>query len=288
MKRYFATLAELSRVSNLPTTFTNVMVGSAVASNSLLWWKIFAAWAAIACFYMAGMALNDVIDVEIDRVERPGRPICSGRISRRGAIAFVMALFAMGLSVLAVLSLPALLCGGILVISIVLYDLVHSFTVVSVVLMGACRGLIYLVAAAAMRWPLANAATLGTLASALALYTIIITLISRREDQSQIDSRKWLAALLLFIAAAPWIVIQPSEWKWALLALAIMLAWILHGVGLVFASPPRTRQAIVTWLAGMCLIDAFFLTLWDRPIMALVAGGCFVVTVFAQRKVLAS
>ena len=34
-----------------------------------------------ALMYMAGMVLNDVFDVEVDRVERPERPLPSGRIA---------------------------------------------------------------------------------------------------------------------------------------------------------------------------------------------------------------
>ncbi len=35
--------------------------------------------------YAAGIALNDVFDYEIDLKERPGRPLPSGRVSRRFA-----------------------------------------------------------------------------------------------------------------------------------------------------------------------------------------------------------
>ena len=88
--------AELARVSNLPTTFTNVLVGCAIGSFGLPprgtgglgdfpWIKLPVVWLAIACLYTAGMALNDVIDAPIDAMERPNRPIPSGRISRRAA-----------------------------------------------------------------------------------------------------------------------------------------------------------------------------------------------------------
>ncbi len=44
-------------------------------------WGVFALLVgASACLYEAGMALNDVFDVEIDRQERPDRPIPSGRV----------------------------------------------------------------------------------------------------------------------------------------------------------------------------------------------------------------
>ena len=35
--------------------------------------------------YASGTALNDVFDFEIDRAERPGRPLPSGRVSSRSA-----------------------------------------------------------------------------------------------------------------------------------------------------------------------------------------------------------
>ena len=35
--------------------------------------------------YASGTALNDVFDFEIDRAERPNRPLPSGRVSRRAA-----------------------------------------------------------------------------------------------------------------------------------------------------------------------------------------------------------
>ena len=37
---------------------------------------------------MAGMALNDYADREIDAVERPGRPIPSGRVTPEFALAW--------------------------------------------------------------------------------------------------------------------------------------------------------------------------------------------------------
>ena len=35
--------------------------------------------------YASGTALNDVFDFEVDRAERPGRPLPSGRVSSRSA-----------------------------------------------------------------------------------------------------------------------------------------------------------------------------------------------------------
>jgi len=45
----------------------------------------------------AGNVINDVLDIHSDKVNRPRRPIPSGRASKKGAIAFSVALFAAGI-----------------------------------------------------------------------------------------------------------------------------------------------------------------------------------------------
>ena len=92
---------ELLRISNLPTVWTNIIVGAvlsiavALPSNPSLV-AVLIAIIAGSCLYLAGMVFNDVFDLEIDRRERPGRPIPSGRISRGAAIAFGVALLSLG------------------------------------------------------------------------------------------------------------------------------------------------------------------------------------------------
>ena len=78
---------ELSRISNLPTCFTNVLVGVAIGAGpgALPWGRAALLSGAIGLMYVSGMALNDVVDVERDRGQRPDRPIPSGRISRAAA-----------------------------------------------------------------------------------------------------------------------------------------------------------------------------------------------------------
>src|SRR5262249_3783658 len=42
--------------------------------------------ASSSCLYLAGMVFNDVFDRAIDAIERPKRPIPSGRVPVRGAV----------------------------------------------------------------------------------------------------------------------------------------------------------------------------------------------------------
>src|SRR5690606_6711809 len=52
---------------------------------------------AAALFLMAGMALNDIADLETDRAERPGRPLPSGAVPVPRAWWLVIGFFALGL-----------------------------------------------------------------------------------------------------------------------------------------------------------------------------------------------
>ena len=75
---------EILRISNLPTVWTNVLVGAVLSlavarpSNPEIVPGLVIAIVAGSCLYLAGMVFNDVFDVAIDRRERLGRPIPSG------------------------------------------------------------------------------------------------------------------------------------------------------------------------------------------------------------------
>lgn len=53
---------------------------------------------AIAAIVAGGYALNDYFDIEVDRVNDPRRPLPSGRISPRAALAATLIAFTLGLS----------------------------------------------------------------------------------------------------------------------------------------------------------------------------------------------
>ena len=82
--------AELLRVSNALTVVTNGLaataLGTLVSPDPTNVLAAIPPILGIVLLYLGGMTLNDVIDVTIDTRERAGRPIPSGRISRRRAL----------------------------------------------------------------------------------------------------------------------------------------------------------------------------------------------------------
>ena len=71
---------ELLRPANVVTAIADVLAGFAIAGlrhPDTLPWLILSS----CCLYAGGVVLNDVFDRDLDRIERPERPIPSGRVS---------------------------------------------------------------------------------------------------------------------------------------------------------------------------------------------------------------
>ncbi|MDE0436574.1 MAG: UbiA family prenyltransferase [Bryobacterales bacterium] len=278
---------ELLRISNLPTVFSNVLVGSALGgSGANIPWEITAQCAVAVLFlYLAGVACNDAVDAEWDAVARPERPIPSGRLSQRQAYTITVIGFMLGLAVFASIGLIAFGIGTLLVAVITLYNLFHKRLAASVVFVGAARGLVYLAAAAAVGGTL-NDSKPFWFALALFAYTTAFTVMARSEHQEQIDNSRWLAAAIPLIALTPGVWIMPDEALLAAGVAVVMIVWQARAVKMVLQVPPETKSAVHVWLSGFCLIDAFYFSVLGYSGLIVVAVGCFLVTLLLQRRVM--
>src|SRR6266849_538913 len=80
--------------SSLSNAYAGYWIGGGRAGGSALSFGL----AAAGCYLMAGMALNDIADLRVDRAERPGRPLPAGAVSLRTAWLLCLALFTVGLA----------------------------------------------------------------------------------------------------------------------------------------------------------------------------------------------
>jgi 4-hydroxybenzoate polyprenyltransferase len=216
---------ELARLSNAPTCATNVLVGAAAAAaatgRTLDWTAAALTSIGVVLLYVAGMALNDLVDVDLDRRERPRRPLPSGRVSMSGARRFVAATLALGWGLLAVQGWGPLWFATVLVVAIVLYDLLHRAGAAAVILMGLCRGLVYPVAFTAaltadggspdwtvVAWP----------AAAMTAYIVALSVVARREMAPSPGRRLWPTLVLPLIVLAPAAVLPARRRRRARLA----------------------------------------------------------------------
>ncbi|MFG2830200.1 SCO3242 family prenyltransferase [Streptomyces sp. NPDC048434] len=114
--------AELLRVSALFSVPGDLLAGATAAGHRPNHRTALAACASL-CLYEAGMALNDWADRDIDAIERPSRPIPSGRIAPSAALAAAGGLTVAGLALAAAASRPALLTATALAATVWAYDL---------------------------------------------------------------------------------------------------------------------------------------------------------------------
>ncbi len=280
---------ELCRLSNAPTIVSNVLTGSAIGAlapppegQPLQWPHITLLTLAMLLLYVGGMALNDVVDAPSDRTQRPTRPIPSGRINRGGALAFANLSLALGLSIIAYLSIPAIAPAVTLVACIVIYDLTHKLTSASVVLMGACRAFVYVTCAIAVAQPPVTT-VLSWLAGALGLYVATLTFIAQRETGLTIDARRYLAFALPVIALAPAPALGRDWNGWAIAAASLIVVLSAIAVRALFTAKPQA--AVMGLLAMICLMDAFYLALLEQIAFAAAALGCFAITTAAHRYI---
>ncbi|MDO8150908.1 SCO3242 family prenyltransferase [Isoptericola sp. b408] len=132
---------------------------------------------ASTCLYLGGMALNDYGDRDLDAVERPERPIPSGRVTPRQALAVGTGLVATGVAAAGAASGRRGLAVAVPLAACVLtYDLAAKDRPAGAVVMAACRGLDVLLGAApgSLRTALPTAAVLTT-------HTLAVTALSRGE-----------------------------------------------------------------------------------------------------------
>ncbi|GHG87771.1 SCO3242 family prenyltransferase [Streptomyces lanatus] len=97
-------LADLALLVRAPAALSvpgDVIAGAAAAGRPLNA-RTLGVIGSSVCLYWAGMALNDYADATVDSVERPDRPVPSGRVPRRAALAVAGGLTVAGLGLAAV------------------------------------------------------------------------------------------------------------------------------------------------------------------------------------------
>lgn len=134
---------QLFRAPNLLTVPGDPLAAFLIATGGRLDARVLPALLASLCLYAAGLAMNDIADLEEDKRDRPKRPLASGAISKGAAWAAVI-----GLSIIA-LGLLNLSSGGIasaigigLLVHIALYNfLTKRIPFLGALNMGVCRAL---------------------------------------------------------------------------------------------------------------------------------------------------
>jgi len=112
---------EIARIPNCIMMGLAVIVGEFMSLGTAVPTYSVVVGFLVGFFLVAGsMAINDILDTEIDRINNPARPIPSSRISTNEAAAFASITLAAGLSLAFALSVVNLVIA-ILAVSLMLY-----------------------------------------------------------------------------------------------------------------------------------------------------------------------
>jgi 4-hydroxybenzoate polyprenyltransferase len=232
----------LLRIPNHATAVADVLAGYLICSGPRpVGWPMPACWAVIVvslALYAAGMVLNDVFDVELDREERPERPLPSGAIGVGTALAVGYGLLAVGVAAavaaawLAASPWPAVI-GGMLGGGVWAYDRHAKATVFGPAVMGGCRSLNWLLGMTAAGGPVGVEwlVPLG-----MGLFVAGITLFARHEaERSRPGSL--VAATLVMVAG----LTVAGTWPWLAAQMRSGDHWNVGGTWL-------TASRLPTWL----------------------------------------
>jgi 4-hydroxybenzoate polyprenyltransferase len=284
------TLLELGRISNLPTVWSNVFCGAALSGAAFGPVPGLVLGVVASLFYEGGMFLNDAFDAELDAVERPERPIPSGRASLRQVLILGWGLLAAGLVVLGLaatfgVTAPnpwSVVAGLVTVVAIVVYDRWHKGHAWSPVVMGLCRASLYAMAALAVGGALDSDVLLAALG--LLLYVLGLTHVARFETGSTLAKAGPSAFVLApFVLGAYGVFAQGAL---AIGCFALALVWSLFALSLALrGGRANIIRSVVSLIAGISLVDAMFIAYKGALTLVPLAFGAFLLTLVLQRRI---
>jgi 4-hydroxybenzoate polyprenyltransferase len=278
---------KLGRISNLPTVWSNVLTGMALAGAATADCRLLLLVVSLSLFYVGGMFLNDAFDHGFDAKARPERPIPSGQVGAMQVHAFGFGMMAVGLALLAWVGYGyepftqwhPVVAGFALAAAIVFYNWHHKNNPLSPLVMGVCRMLVYLTAALAVTAVVPQAVIIA--AVVLLCYLIGLTYAAKKEHLGRLEN-SWPLAFL----AVPLIYgcyLAPAQ-PLVALPLAMLAAWSAYALWLLRRRKPGdVPRAVISLIAGISLLDAILLSGFGYFLFAALAVAAFAITLVLQR-----
>lgn len=253
----------LIRLPNAFTALSNVLAGyfSVTGPADASAFQLSMLMASSALLYVSGIVFNDYFDLEVDKKERPGRPLPSGAIPKRSALGLAIMTMAAA-NVMAFLVSPASLAVSAALSAVVLaYDYRAKKGRLGPAAMGGARFLnVFLGASPAlgtgMPWTTLFAA------GAMFAYVYSITMLSRKETGEE-GGRKSIALSFSIIAAIAASTVFFAIYKGPaemsvniiLFSAAMFLTWRNAS-----AQPQKIQGAVKSLVLSIVILDSVFIT----------------------------
>jgi len=279
MKSNLKSWLVLTRCSNLPTVWSNVISGwllgmaavirtPTVIVPSALNSTLFILLLGISLLYVAGMILNDVFDYEWDCKNRPERPLPAGFISRSKAKWVGIIILLLGLALSAFSAGRFFKLTFLLTIFILWYDVAHKGNSLAPVVMGACRALLpivgFMVATRHGIYELPS--TVYVYAAVLGIYTYALTWVAKYE-LTPVKKSYWIERLL-FLIPLP-LIVYGNYTYWSLGALIFYVLWIIFS-NRRHPTPSGISARVADRIAAFSLLDSIV----SGTILLMIARFC--------------
>ncbi len=258
---------QLCRPANLPTAAADIVAGISIAgffaglsafeiphSNFL---PALILILASVFLYAGGVVLNDVFDIEIDKVERPERPIPSGVVPLGKATLFGFVLLLVGICLAFLTNTTCGLISIVLALAILSYDKFakhHAF--LGPLNMGVCRGLNLLMGISLLNtmenWPYVLVPV---------VFIFAVTMVSRGEVHGKNKGNIVLAGLLyiLVLLGVYYLhCIYADGDLWHLVFLALFAFMVFKPLLRAYRenSPANIKKAVKAGVISIILLDA--------------------------------
>jgi 4-hydroxybenzoate polyprenyltransferase len=290
IKHYFLLL----RVPNLFTVPSNILAGyfSVAQSLSTNLSVLSLLVASSVLLYISGIVFNDYFDIEVDRKERPFRPLPSEKVSKRTAfVAAAMSMVAAnGLAfMVSTLSFTVAIILSVIILS---YDYQLKQTILGPILMGSARTLNVLLGASAILPAVISVQKvlpeqrLAILCISMFLYVLSITLLSRMEVGPAKPARTvTLPFVVIFGVIA--IMIIASGFRVFQVDIVVSLSLFVGIIIITFkrtiveGSSTNIQSAIKTLVLSIIVLDSIFISgtlglYYGLPILLLIIPPIFI------------
>jgi heme O synthase-like polyprenyltransferase len=217
---------QLTRPANIVTAVADIFAGMAIAQYTFSDFAPVYLLLSTVGLYGGGIVMNDVFDAKLDSIERPERPIPSGKVPLRAAATLGISLLVIGIILASVYSALSGFIALVVAIMTIVYNRFakhHAF--LGPLTMGMCRGgnLILgmsIVPESINQW--------GMIALLPIAYIFAITMISQDEVHGGKKRTLYLAALLYLIVLLSQLIISRKQGH-LMLALPFVLlhAWLI-------------------------------------------------------------
>jgi heme O synthase-like polyprenyltransferase len=210
----------LIRVPNLFTVPSNILAGyfATISTANADVDQLLSLIVSSVLLYVSGIVLNDYFDINVDRKERPSRPLASGRITKRSALLLAVISIVAGNILALSVSWTSFIISGSLTLVIFAYNYRLKRNAISNPLtMGLARFLnVVLGGSPALGLVLTNDLILFFVGYCLFLYIAAISLLSRKE----------VSDTIIFFSRSSWIPIVLSASTIVLIIVSILLVGI--------------------------------------------------------------